>query len=342
MSMKLIAPGVGLISLLVINGCGSSGSQDPALPPVTPPTAATTNAPYRLNASNDLTIFMCHVHQDYYADPVHFAFWWDVRSSFTTAVPSIAWKIERLDGTPPPAVTGTITNLPANNAGVDGHEVFVPWIESDRGSHHRYKLTINSDRAIVESNYDNDSFIFEVDVPNLETPSQAGDLEFNSDSAHVHMWMPDSENEIHFDVRNRLASAVPATKWRLRDALEGIDASYDLDAISAGGVVVGNQLIQLLTPGLHAVTITIDSLNAVGETNEANNVSTQYILVGPPVGIAAGRPDSAWPRRDLQLALRAEPQRGVRCTAVAHPGLGSGGSCKMHCPESMGVLRVSR
>ena len=341
--MKPTASILGLIFLLVINGCGG-GSPDaevpqtnpppsnpppsnpppsnppptdpppsnppptdpppsnpppsnppPSNPPPTdppptnpPPTAATTNAPYRLGASNDLTIFMCHVHQDFYTDPVHFTFWWDVRSSFSSVVPSITWKVERLDGTPPPPLTGTITNLPANYTGIDGHGEFVQWIEHDRGYHHRYKLSINYDHAVTETDYDNDSFIFELDVPDHVTPSQAGDLEFNGDTPHVHMWMPDSQNAVHFEVRNRLATVVPATKWRLRDPLEGVDESYDLGAIPAGGIGEASHLIQMLTPGLHVVTITIDSLNTVGETNEANNVSTQYILVGTPVGVAAG------------------------------------------------------
>ena len=286
--MKLLLPILALTALMMSSGCGSS-SADPDTPPtVTPPPAApATNAPYRINASNDLTIFMCHAHQDFYADPVHFAFWWDVRSTFSTVVPSIAWKVERLDGTPPPAVTGTITNLPANYAGIDGHGEFMQWIEHDRGGHHRYKLTINHDRAVAETDYDNDSFIFELDVPDHDTPGQAGDLEFNGDTAHMHMWMPDSENVVHFEVRNRLATDVPATRWRMRDALEGVDESYDLPAIPAGGIGESSHFIQLLTPGLHTVTITIDSTNLVSETDEADNVSTQYILVGAPTAVAA-------------------------------------------------------
>lgn len=314
--MKLTTLILSLIALLMTSAC-SSGTPDAAVsppsppppvtsppvtpPPVTPPTAAPSNAPYRLMASDDLTIFMCHVHQDFYADPAHIAFWWDVRSSFTTVVPNIAWKIERLDGIPPPALTGMIANLPANYAGIDGHGELVQWIEADRGTHHRYRLSINYDHAVAESDYGNDAFIFEVDVPDHQTPSQAGDLEFYGDTAHVHMWMPDSENAVHFEVRNRLATAIPATKWRLSDALEGIDEAYDLAAIPENGIGESSHLIQLMTPGLHAVVITIDSLNAVEETNEANNVSTQYILVGQPVGVAA----EDWPAPEAERRLLA-------------------------------------
>ena len=62
--------------------------------------------------------------------------------------------------------------------------------------------------------------------------------------------------------------------------------------------------MQLLAPGLHAVTISIDSLNAVSESNEANNVSTQYILVGAPVGVAFQNSNANCPPWSGQLEKR--------------------------------------
>ena len=227
---------------------------------------------------------MCHVHQDFYADPVHFSFWWDVKSTFSTAIPSLDWKIERLDGTPQPALTGTITDVAAFNPGIDGHGYFAQWIEQQPGARHQYRLSINPTHAITETAYQNNEYIFEVDVPDRVVASVAGDLEYELDESHVHVMMPDSEYGFHFVAHNRLAAAIPATRWRLQDEVEGIDQSHDLPAIAADGTEEAEQDAVLTVPGLHIVTITIDSTNLVSETNEDNNVSTFYIIVGSPLG----------------------------------------------------------
>jgi subtilase family serine protease len=267
------------LALAACGGSSGGGSSSASVPE-----GEFANPPYAIAPSDDLAIYMCHAHQDWYANPRNFAFYWSVRSTFATTIPSIDWKIERLDGAPQPAATGTITGIPGGNLGGDGHEHAFEWQEQAPGARHMYRLTINASGALSEASRQNNSYIFVVDVPDAATPSQTGDLEFYAREAHFHAMMPNSQYVFHFQARNRKASRVPTTTWRLQAPDLGIDRTYDLDPIDPDGIAETDQTIQILAPGLHAVTITLDSAGQVSESNEGNNSRTFWVLVGSPSG----------------------------------------------------------
>jgi subtilase family serine protease len=266
---------------LILTSCGGSSGGGSASSATD---GSVSNPPYQIAPSDDLAIYMCHVHQDWYANPRNFAFYWSVRSTFATTVPSIDWKIERLDGAPQPAATGTITNIPGGNLGGDGHEHASEWQEQAPGARHTYRLTINASGAVAEASRQNNSYVFVVDVPSTSTPSKTGDLEFFAREAHFHAMIPNSQYVFHFQARNTKTSKIPATTWRLQAPDLGIDHTYDLDPIEAGGIAETDQTIQILQPGLHAVTITLDSSNQVSESSESDNTRTFWVLVGSPSG----------------------------------------------------------
>ena len=274
-----------VMSCLGLTGCGmgsSSSGSDPSTKSSNQ--QEIRNPPYQIAASDDLALFMCHVHQDPVGDPTHFAFYWSVRSTFTHVLPSVDWKLERIDGDPQQVMSGTISNLPDLEQGGDGHNYHADWVEQAPGSQHMYRLTVNPGHAITEAGYDNDSYIFVVDVPATATPSKVGDLEYYAREAHFHAMMPNNQYVFHFQARNRTSARIPRTKWRLQDPLEGIDNVYDLDAIAAGDVGETDQTIRLMAPGIHTVTLTLDSANQVTETDEADNVRVFRVLIGTPSG----------------------------------------------------------
>src|SRR5690348_2890625 len=110
-------------ALTGLGGCGMNGSSSKSDSnpfgngSVPPPDLSTANPPYSNASSNDLSLWYCHVHQDYYSDPTHFAFWWSVHSTFATDVANVEWMVRRLDGPAQPAATGVITNVKAGAAG---------------------------------------------------------------------------------------------------------------------------------------------------------------------------------------------------------------------------------
>jgi hypothetical protein len=277
---------IAVIGCLVL-GCGmtqSSTHVDPADASGPPPPTTNANPPWSMASSNDLALWYCHVHQDYFSDPTHFGFWWGIRSTFSTTVASIDWTIERLDGTPQPPLTGTITNIPAYNTGGDGHEHSAEWTELQPGARHTYRLTINASQTQPEASSINDSYVFVVDVPSTTTANLSGNLVYYAREAHFHAMMPDEQFIFHFEAQNLTGAAIPSTKWRLQDPLEGIDITNDLEALADQAIAETHQTVTLHTPGLHVVTQTLDSADQLSESNRKLNVRTFYVLVNAPLG----------------------------------------------------------
>src|SRR6185369_17601090 len=129
-------------------------------------------------------------------------------------------------------------------------------------------LTLDPDNALGEASKQNNSYIFVVDVPSTATPSRSGDLEFYAREAHFHAMMPNAMYDFHFEVRNTTAADIRKTKWRLQIPDLNIDNTYDLAPIASGAVVQASRSIQIIQPGLHAATVTIDAAGQVREANE--------------------------------------------------------------------------
>jgi hypothetical protein len=270
-----------LFALTACSSGGSGGSTSSGSPTSDLPLS---NPPWQIAADDDLALYMVHVHQDYHADPTHFAFWWSVRSAFAAPVQSVEWRIERLDGPAQPALTGTIGPIPGGNSGGDGHDHHAEWTEQAPGARHTYRLTIDPNHRIEQASRQNDSYIFVVDVPTSATPSRSGDLEFYAREAHVHAMRENSEYVFHFQARNTTTAEIKKTKWRLKSVSLGVDTLYDLPEIPAGGIVEVDQILRIVAPGEHDVTMTIDAPGDVSESNEGNNAHPFFVLVGSPSG----------------------------------------------------------
>ncbi|MBA2481305.1 MAG: hypothetical protein H0V44_11640, partial [Planctomycetes bacterium] len=130
----------------------------------------------------------------------------------------------------------------------------------------------------------NNTYLFVIDVPNTSTPSRTGDLEFYAREAHIHVMRQNSEHVVHFQARNIKTTTIPATKWRIKSVSLGIDTLYDLPEILAGEKGEVDQILRILAPGEHDITITLDATGQVSETNEGNNSHPFFVLVGSPSG----------------------------------------------------------
>jgi hypothetical protein len=282
-------------ALAAVGGCGVHDSSsktgfNPFLSgSVPPPNLETANPPYSTAASDDLSLWFCHVHQDYYADPTHFAFWWSVHSTFATDVANVEWMVRRLDGPPQAAKTGVITNVKAGTIGGDGHDYSTEWTEAAPGGRHYYQLILDPHNKITEAGKANNSYIFVVDVPSTSMLVRDGDLEFYGREAHVHCMMPNDQFDVHFELRNSSDQAMDNVEWRLQCPDIGFDQTFTIDEIPAQTIYGADppllqQILTLSQPGLHDITLTIDPNNHIAETNELNNVRVFHILVGPPGG----------------------------------------------------------
>ncbi|MBA3709389.1 MAG: hypothetical protein H0W83_11305 [Planctomycetes bacterium] len=281
--------GFALTACLACTSCGGSSGGGAAAVASTGGTSAppaidlsTANPPYSIASTNDLSLYFCHVHQDLYVDPTHFSFWWGIKSTFAANTANVEWVLQRLDGPAQPPMRGTIPSVAANATGGDGHDVHVDWTEAAPGARHTYALTIDPDNRIVEARKRNNTYVFIVDVPGTSAPSIADDLEFYAREAHVHCMVPGQGYIVHFQVRNTKTTDVPATRYRVSCAALGLDTSYDLPAIPAGGVVEAFQTVTITTAGEYSIILTIDSTDLVSEARESNNARTFVILVGPP------------------------------------------------------------
>lgn len=286
---KLAISKMAVLSLVVVgcssNGGGGSKSNVNKPPPGQPGqiigAPANANPPYQIAAADDLALFMVHVHQDLYGDPTHFGFWWSVQSTFATGLNSVRWRLTRLDASQE-TTSGTI-DIPAMHAGGDGHDHNIEWTESAPGRHF-YALTIDSDNDLDEAGRANNTYVFIVDVPAAPDQSDPNDLEFYAREAHVHFMMPDFGYIVHFQARNTAIADAPATRWRLQIPTANIDQVFDLGPIPAGGIAEDSFAFQLVEPGTHTATVTIDADNEVAENNESNNTRPFTILVGEPRG----------------------------------------------------------
>jgi hypothetical protein len=258
----------------------SSGSSDDGVIAVDLDTA---NPPWRIESSNDLALYSGHVHQDYFADPTHFAIYWSIRSSFTGNISAVEWVVQRVDGDEHETKTGTVTNLPGSEQGGDGHNYHVEWTETEPGRHY-YVVMIDPDSKIDEASRANNSHVFVVDIPESSEVSRSGDIELYAREAHVHELYPGSGYIVHFEARNTTANTIGPTTWTITSPELGVDQTYTLARMEAGEVIADSDTIVITEPGLHELILTIDADDEVAESNENNNRRVFPLLIGPPQG----------------------------------------------------------
>jgi hypothetical protein len=271
-----------------LTGGGSSDSSGPGISQLPPPDLDTVNPPFTVASSDDLALWYCHVHQDYYSNPRNFAFYFSVHSTFDHDISNVEWAVRRIDGSP--AQSSPIKVIATVKAGVDGgdgHDYSYEWSEQAPAGRHYYELVLDPNNKIAEAKKSNNRYVFVVDVPGSSTPAKDGDLEFYGREAHVHCMMPSDQFDVHFELRNSSDHDMDNVEWRLQCPDIGFDQTFTIDKIKAQSIYgdvppLLQQILSISSQGLHDITLTIDPNNHIAETNEANNVRVFHILVGPP------------------------------------------------------------
>jgi hypothetical protein len=262
-----IAPAIAfLAAALTMNGCSSGGSSGGG--------DGGDGGP-----DVNLQFHGLHYHQDFYGSPNFIAFWWSVRNDSDQDVGPVQWRLTRVDGPSNESKSGSMGVIPAHAQVGDGHEFHVDWLETQLDARHTWLLTIDPNNRITESDKNDNSYTFIVDTPSATMPSQAGDIEFRTNTPHFHAVVGSPNAYVfHFEATNTGASTLEGVDWRLRCADIGYDETFTLDAMPAGGTVEASTPVEV-PEGQHEFTLTLDSGDDVDETNEANNSRVFVVLV---------------------------------------------------------------